>query len=234
MDTIPLFYVYVLARPNGRAFYVGKGTGDRIYKHEAEAKRGCICYKCRVIRKIWRGGGEIQRYTVFTTNIERDALNYECELIKQYGRENLTNVTDGGEGMLGVKRSQESIRKQVETRKGYKHSAETLEKLSKAAQNKSVEHRRKIAESNRGRKHSEEAKHKMSQKQKGRIITEETKRKMSAASKGVPKSEEQRARLIEMGRKVAERQRGTTLSDETKQRMSDGKRASWARKRSAQ
>jgi hypothetical protein len=31
-------YVYVLRRPNGRPFYVGKGYGDRVFQHENEAR----------------------------------------------------------------------------------------------------------------------------------------------------------------------------------------------------
>lgn len=100
MSTIPQphFYVYVLARPNGKPFYVGKGVGRRVYRHEEEARSGCPCHKCSVIRKIWKQGGEVQRYTVFTTDNEQEAFAYEIELIALYGRGNLTNHTDGGEG----------------------------------------------------------------------------------------------------------------------------------------
>jgi hypothetical protein len=98
MASIPRFYVYVLCRPNGKPFYVGKGTGRRVFDHDTEARSGHDCYKCRVIRKIWRSNGEIQRYTVFTTDDEQEAYAYERELIALHGRKNLTNGTDGGEG----------------------------------------------------------------------------------------------------------------------------------------
>jgi LEM3-like protein len=114
MSTIPSpqFYVYVLVRPNGKPFYVGKGKGKRVFCHEQEARNGHRCHKCNVIRKIWRQGGEIQRYIVFTTNNEADALAYEAELIALYGRENLTNLTDGGEGVSGFDPSPEWRRQQ--------------------------------------------------------------------------------------------------------------------------
>lgn len=106
MSTIPQhqFYVYVLARPNGKVFYVGKGSKRRVFGHEAEARRGCKCHKCNVIRKVWKQGGEIQRYIVFTTNDEQAAFDYERETIALHGRDNLVNYTDGGDGASGAVR----------------------------------------------------------------------------------------------------------------------------------
>lgn len=101
MPTIPStqFYVYVLCRPNGTPFYVGKGKDDRVFHHDREARRGCRCHKCNVIRKIWKAGGEVQRYIVFETSSEQEALDYEVETIALYGQETLTNLTPGGEGV---------------------------------------------------------------------------------------------------------------------------------------
>lgn len=121
MTSIPhLYYVYVLARPNGTPFYVGKGAGRRIFGHENEAKTGCQCHKCRVIRKIWRNGGEVQRYTMLTTMDECEAFTYECELITLYGRKTLCNKTDGGEGASGCPnpKSKETRKRISETLKG--------------------------------------------------------------------------------------------------------------------
>lgn len=93
------FYVYTLVRPDGRVFYVGKGKGDRIFDHDKEARQGHQCHKCNIIRKIWRQGKTYQRYYVFTTTDEDEAYTHERELIAQYGRKNLANLTDGGEGL---------------------------------------------------------------------------------------------------------------------------------------
>lgn len=100
MSTVPHpgFYVYILARPNGKPFYVGKGQRNRIYVHESEARTDCPCHKCRVIRKIWRNGGEVQRYKVLTTHDETEAYAYEVQLIALIGRESLVNLCDGGQG----------------------------------------------------------------------------------------------------------------------------------------
>lgn len=110
------FYVYVLLRPDGRPFYVGKGQRDRILEHEGEARRGHNCHKCKIIRKVWREGGNIQRQIVFRTHEEQEALAYERELIALYGRDKLCNQTDGGEGPSNISdevrsRMGESIRK---------------------------------------------------------------------------------------------------------------------------
>lgn len=97
----PRFYVYVLAYPDGKPFYVGKGTKDRIFAHEVEARTGHRCRKCRVIRKVWSQGGQIQRYYVFTTDDEHEALQYEFEIIAMFGRSTLVNLRSGGEYPTG-------------------------------------------------------------------------------------------------------------------------------------
>ena len=58
------YYVYVLCRPDGRPFYIGKGKGNRLIQHELEALRDHPIgesnpFKCNVIRKIRREGADI-------------------------------------------------------------------------------------------------------------------------------------------------------------------------------
>lgn len=111
------FYVYALARPikkDWKIFYIGKGTKRRVFRHELEARRGCICWKCRTIRKAWREGGEIQRYILLTTEDEQEAFDYEKEMIALHGRGNLCNQTDGGEGSSGWKATEEDKKKRSE------------------------------------------------------------------------------------------------------------------------
>jgi hypothetical protein len=92
------YYVYVLMRPNGSVFYVGKGTRGRIDDHEREARQGAQSHKCSVIRKIWMEGGQIIKQKVAFFDNEEDAYELEKLLIAFFGRKNLTNITDGGEG----------------------------------------------------------------------------------------------------------------------------------------
>ncbi len=110
-----LYYVYALARPikvkrhiEWRVFYVGKGSKRRVWRHESEAKRGCKCHKCNIIRKVWREGGEIQRYILLTTEDEQEAFAYERATIALHGRENLVNYTEGGDGASGAIVSEET------------------------------------------------------------------------------------------------------------------------------
>lgn len=98
------FYVYVLARPDGSPFYVGKGSRRRWREHENEASRGHKCPKCSVIRKIWKSGGQVQCYVVLETDDEAEAFQHERDLIALYGRAKLTNLTDGGEGHSGCEK----------------------------------------------------------------------------------------------------------------------------------
>jgi hypothetical protein len=108
MTTTPnsiTFYVYALARPvnkDWRIFYIGKGSKRRVFAHEQEARHGRKGHRYNVIRKVWREGGEIQRYILLTTEDEQEAFDYEKEMIALHGRENLCNQTDGGEGVTGL------------------------------------------------------------------------------------------------------------------------------------
>lgn len=93
-DTHHRFYVYLLLRPNGKPFYVGKGTGNRIAYHESEARnKKCQCHKCKVIRKIWRSGQEVGRQIIFSTSDEMIAYQVEAYTIQRF-RNQLVNVYD--------------------------------------------------------------------------------------------------------------------------------------------
>ena len=101
-------FVYVLKRPCGEPFYVGKGTGDRAGRHAHEAKRhaGINPHKERLVRKILQSGQSIQVEIRAYFETDADAFVYETMLIKEIGRHDLgegplTNKTNGGDGVAG-------------------------------------------------------------------------------------------------------------------------------------
>lgn len=87
------FYVYVLCRPDGQPFYVGKGVNRRALEHEAEARRNHPIgeinpFKCNIIRKIIRDGGRIiyRVEALYDSPDQQACLEREALLIKTYGR----------------------------------------------------------------------------------------------------------------------------------------------------
>lgn len=106
------FYVYLHRRAtDGRVFYVGKGKSKRYASLKSRTA-------------FWKNIVAKHGYTV--EFVQRDiqewyAFELEKELIAYYGRENLCNLTDGGEGVSGVKWSEESRKKQSLNHSGEKN-----------------------------------------------------------------------------------------------------------------
>lgn len=96
-----MFYVYQLIDPRDcKPFYVGKGRGQRMYQHEAEARKGKKSHKCQRIRDIWIAGLEVKREIVQRFDDESKAYIFEDDLIQTIGLRNLTNEIPGGMGNL--------------------------------------------------------------------------------------------------------------------------------------
>lgn len=211
-------YVYALLDPRkpgrfryGRwvfrfePFYVGKGKGNRCHTHIKSAMSGKThTHKDRKIRKILKEGLEVVVRYLKRDLSSLDAGALEMELISKVGRSDLkkgplTNLTDGGEGVVGASKklrefrrnvhlgktkSEEHRRKISEALKGRQKAPETIEKLREAQ--KKIVHRS-------GWSHSEETRRKMSEAKRGRKqgpMSDETKQKIGKALKGIPKSPE--------------------------------------------
>ena len=198
-------YVYTLARPNGVVFYIGKGTNGRINAHEWEVQYGKLynAHKSNVIRKILREGDKIQKTILNYFDTDEEAHAYEVALIffmRPY--DNLTNITDGGEGILGMTRSEE-----------------TRQKISEAKQNISEETRRKLSESHKGKKRSEETRRRISEAKKNQ--SEETRRKISETKKGKPRSEETKRKVSEAKQGQTPWNKGISMTDEQKRKQAE-------------
>lgn len=90
------FYVYALCRPNGEAFYIGKGKGLRIKRHAVEARSGNQSSKCDIIREIWAAGRQMVTKILFRTDDEVEAFQEEIRQIAVIGKATLVNRTNGG------------------------------------------------------------------------------------------------------------------------------------------
>jgi hypothetical protein len=174
-----VFYTYAHYRKDSDTiFYIGKGKEGR-----ASSQAGRNGYWKAVATKH---GFEVKILARWHTEVE--ALDHEVLLIsclKEMGYQ-LTNLTDGGEGASGAKRTIETRKKMSLAQTGKTRSKEAVEK---------------IASKLRGRKHTEEHKRKISLGGKGRVVSDETKERMSAWQKGKPKSEKAKANMRKPKRK---------------------------------
>lgn len=182
-------YVYQHIRlDTEEVFYIG--IGKTRYRFRTKQARNDLWYKI-----VAKAGF---RWEILHNNIDwEEATRIEMELIKKYGRINngtgsLANMTDGGDGNLGLKHSPEALKKISESSKGRagywkgkKMPEGTGEKLSKSMKGRP---NFKI----RGKKISDEHKIKLSLRHKGnkyglgKSFTEERKSNISKARKGQP------------------------------------------------
>lgn len=145
------FYVYLWLRykdskhgPKLSPYYVGKGCGNRAFNPRQRRVKP----------------PKDRSYIVFAQEglTEQEAFDLERYYIALYGRKDLGtgilgNFTDGGEGVSGLKHSQESRNKISQAHKGKKVSQETRDKLSRA----STGHQHFL-----GKSHTQEARAKIS------------------------------------------------------------------------
>ena len=133
------YYTYQLVdRRNNIPFYVGKGCGNRMYKHEMDVNRGHIPNKTnfdlfKKIREIHKNGYSVIHEKLCDETHESSALALESAFIDYYGIDKLCNHTRGWFGdsykdektrkkqsvankgvrsyMFGVKKTEEQKRK---------------------------------------------------------------------------------------------------------------------------
>jgi hypothetical protein len=220
-----IFYVYEHWRlDRDECFYVGKGRGGRAYSTKYRNR-----HHQAIVAKLSRTGSAFEVRIVASGLSEPEAFLLERERIVFWRSTgvDLTNLTDGGEGISGFRLSDETKKKLSEIAK--KRGAPKLTK----------EQQEKVSNWHRGRKRSLETCQKISQAKKGK----------SSTTKGRPSPLKGRSISLEtrklMSEKTTERWAktrekcggvivGRKLTDPEKLAISERKKAYWRRWREKQ
>lgn len=168
------WYLYRHLKPNGEVFYIGIGSTKSFGRAHTKNKRTSFWHN--IVEKY---GYEIQ---ILKNNMTKEeAAENEILLIDYYGRRSLgtgtlVNLTNGGEGTVGFKFTEENRKNLSEACKGRKASEETKKLLSSQRQGsdnpmygRKVPQKQKDAQSSKmmGRKASEETKELLSKQRRG-------------------------------------------------------------------
>ena len=140
------YYTYMYCREDGTPYYIGKGKGQRINNP----------HRC--------GLPPVERRKYLKTNLaEEESFRHEMYMIHVLGRKDngtgiLRNLTDGGEGNSGCIQSEETVKKRVQSRRGYKPPEELKKRISKTliGHKHSEETRKKISKTLTGYKRPKE------------------------------------------------------------------------------
>ena len=129
------YYTYAYLREDKTPYYIGKGSGKRIYS------------KNRTIKPP----KDKSRIIFLKQNLtEQEAFKHEIYMIGVFGRKDLAtgilyNRTDGGEGASGYVPSEDTKKRMSEARKGKNHyfygkthSEESIEKIRQGNLNKVI------------------------------------------------------------------------------------------------
>jgi len=193
------YYVYTLSY-DGKIFYVGKGTGLRMFIHEKRTRKGIKSNNntslFEKIHSIIEYGNSIEYTKIFETNNECEAYKFEFETIENIGLNNLCNLTKDY-----LKTSVSDMVKAA-LAKSEKWNESKIKK-------KSLEVREYYRQINIGDKNP----------RYGKKNTEEHMNAIKNSLIGIPKSEEHK-------KKISDAIRGIIRSDEFKRKVSDSLRNS--------
>lgn len=199
------YYVYALCYPDGEFFYVGKGNGDRCYRHLKYSVHNN--HVAHVIAKIRRDGNEPVVLKIISGLSNEDACSEEIRIIKELGMRidggQLCNLHPGGNGgRPSIVWTEVSKQKLRDSAVGRVWSEESRLKMSKTM----LGNTRLL-----GHVHTEETRRKISDAGKGRVLSAEARKNISEAKKGDKNP---------MYGKPGPR-KGVTVSEETRRKLSE-------------
>lgn len=124
------YYVYKLSS-NNIVFYIGKGMKTESYDRiEYHLKYWEHNRNKKLKNKINKLEGIFDIEIIFESENEQECLDLEYKLIKEIGKENLCNLTDGGGGVSGFIHSEETKHKISIWRKGKKLNKNICQRIS--------------------------------------------------------------------------------------------------------
>lgn len=169
------YYAYIHCKPDGSPFYVGKGNERRV----KNLQRKYNPWHSNVLKKY---GAENISVGAYECSSEEISLSLEVGLIKRLRimGVKLTNLTDGGEGVSGLKMSEDAREKM---------------RLAKTGKSLSEEHKEKLRIASTGKVMSPESREKCRVAKLGRPFTEDHKKNLSLAKTGFSPTEECRKKL---------------------------------------
>jgi hypothetical protein len=164
------FYVYLHVRNDtGNVFYVGKGKGRRAW---IASKRNR--YHQAMMQKL-DAAGSGWRVEIFEDGLSNEeAFTKEKEIISAYGRESLTNLSDGGEyGAVGHKMPRHIVEALAAKARGRKMPRHGVEKSAAARRGVKLteDMRKRMSEGLKGKKHSSERNARKSLRQTGKPVS---------------------------------------------------------------
>jgi hypothetical protein len=187
------FYTYVHKKMDtGEVFYVGKGINKRAWDTLHR-------------NKFWQNVVKKHGFTaeiVSYWDSEQDALNQEVELISKHKATGakLCNLTAGGDGIVGLKRTKEHNKKISISKIGHKVSEKTKQKMSDSAKKRAntPEYKQWLSDLKKGKPLSEIHKKNVSIGMTGKkrgAMSDETKEKIRMAKIGKKLSNETKAKM---------------------------------------
>ena len=237
-------FIYGLVDPrDGRMRYVGKANDPekRLFQHVHEKGDS---HKRRWIEVLNRVS--LCPRLVYLAKVEKakwkEAEKFQIAFFRGRDMADL-NKTDGGDGLIGYKVTDEHRRKNSEAQKGnqsalgYKNTDAQRKNKSSAfrgrvlktrGQKHTIEHRRHQSEAQKGRPQGEEHRRHNSESHKGKTHTDETRHKMSLAHMGMKQSEETCCKKREANKGKMPWSKGKHHTDASRIKMSVAQKLRWA------